>query len=313
MICDARTIEVAREDPQLRCGYVGETKDGKQHGRGTYVYTNGDIYQGTWYEGRIHGRGIYTYANGTYYNGEFKNYIRHGEGTYCMLNGDIYSGQWIDGKRTGDGLMEYGGQGSGEYYKGTFRGNRRDGRGTYHYANSDIYDGYWVLDKKQGDGRITFSNGDTYEGLWWEDQMHGLGSFTWKATGTKYRGLYHKGIISGTFCPASPRDSSCYIIAKLCNYSQGQCTRCGQFNTPCPVNKTGEVLPCDLVGGVCSRCGKVCFISVVSFYLYTLFIIAKKQKQQQTDKLLGTLSPVPYALEAGSILHHKSQEVFFIL
>ena len=44
--------------------YQGETKDGKRHGRGVYLYPNGDMYDGEWRKSRKYGRGVYRYANG---------------------------------------------------------------------------------------------------------------------------------------------------------------------------------------------------------------------------------------------------------
>eukprot|EP01064_Diplonema_japonicum_P039513 TRINITY_DN9925_c0_g1_i3.p1 TRINITY_DN9925_c0_g1~~TRINITY_DN9925_c0_g1_i3.p1 ORF type:complete len:448 (+),score=97.73 TRINITY_DN9925_c0_g1_i3:78-1421(+) len=244
--------------PQLRCGYVGETKDGRQHGRGTQVYANGDVYQGSWFEGKIHGRGVYTYANGCQYDGEFKMAIRHGNGTYKLLNGDVYTGDWVDGQRTGKGKMLYGGD-TGEEYQGSFRGNKRDGYGRYRYATGGVYEGYWVLDKKQGKGRFDFPSSDIYIGQWSDDLIHGQGTLTWSTpTGSvKYAGLFQNGRIAGTFCPASPKDNTGNILAQPCEYSSGQCRVCGGFNTPCPVMKPGETpKPCVLEDGRCKKCGK---------------------------------------------------------
>lgn len=47
--------------------YKGETKNGKRHGRGLYVYTNGDMYDGEWRKSRKYGKGVYMYANGQRY------------------------------------------------------------------------------------------------------------------------------------------------------------------------------------------------------------------------------------------------------
>ena len=50
--------------------YVGEFKNNKFHGRGTYYYLadnqfKGDKYVGGYKDGKMHGRGTYTYANGS--------------------------------------------------------------------------------------------------------------------------------------------------------------------------------------------------------------------------------------------------------
>ena len=57
--------------------YVGEWKDGKYHGQGTYIFGSGphlgDIYVGEWKDNKKHGQGTYTFASGSKYVGEFKD------------------------------------------------------------------------------------------------------------------------------------------------------------------------------------------------------------------------------------------------
>ena len=67
--------------------YVGEHKDGKMHGQGTYTYANEYQYVGEWKDEKEHGQGIYTYANGEKYVGEFQNDQKHGQGTYTCTDG----------------------------------------------------------------------------------------------------------------------------------------------------------------------------------------------------------------------------------
>ncbi len=44
--------------------YKGETKHGKRHGKGVYLYPNGDMYDGEWRKSRKYGKGVYIYADG---------------------------------------------------------------------------------------------------------------------------------------------------------------------------------------------------------------------------------------------------------
>ena len=58
--------------------YVGEWKDDKQHGQGTFTFGQnsewaGDKYVGEFKDSKRHGLGTYTYANGTKENGYFMN------------------------------------------------------------------------------------------------------------------------------------------------------------------------------------------------------------------------------------------------
>jgi hypothetical protein len=41
--------------------------DGKKHGRGTYQYKSGAVYDGEWHKDRKNGFGIFTYPNGEKY------------------------------------------------------------------------------------------------------------------------------------------------------------------------------------------------------------------------------------------------------
>jgi len=76
--------------------YVGEYKDGKKHGQGTYTWFDGGIYVGKWKDGKEHGQGTYTWSDGSKYVGEYKD----GEpwnGTYDDKNGNIKR-KWVNGK-----------------------------------------------------------------------------------------------------------------------------------------------------------------------------------------------------------------------
>ena len=74
--------------------YIGEWKDDKMHGLGTYIFADGDKYVGEWKGHKMHGQGTYTYGPksewaGDEYAGEFKNNKRHGLGTYTYARGDM--------------------------------------------------------------------------------------------------------------------------------------------------------------------------------------------------------------------------------
>ena len=55
------------------CKYVGEWKDDKTNGQGTYTNSNGDKYVGEFIDGKRHGQGTYTQADGTVGKGIWKN------------------------------------------------------------------------------------------------------------------------------------------------------------------------------------------------------------------------------------------------
>ena len=74
--------------------YVGESKDGKMHGKGTYYCANGEIYNGDWVNGKRTGYGLYNWPNGDQYNGQFKHNKMHGSGKMTYANGKVKNGRW---------------------------------------------------------------------------------------------------------------------------------------------------------------------------------------------------------------------------
>ena len=46
--------------------YLGEWKDSKRHGQGTYTFSNGDKYVGEWEDGAEHGEAVKTFADGSF-------------------------------------------------------------------------------------------------------------------------------------------------------------------------------------------------------------------------------------------------------
>ena len=80
--------------------YVGEVRNNKAHGQGTYTYGPssqwaGDKYVGEYRNGKRHGQGTYTFVNGNKYVGEFRDNKFHGQGTYTFANGSVWKeGIW---------------------------------------------------------------------------------------------------------------------------------------------------------------------------------------------------------------------------
>ena len=85
--------------------YVGEFKDFKLHGQGTYTYADGSKYVGEFKDDKLHGQGTYTYADGKKYVGEFKDDKLHGQGTYTYADGSKYVGEFKDDKLHGQGTF----------------------------------------------------------------------------------------------------------------------------------------------------------------------------------------------------------------
>ena len=78
--------------------YVGEFRNGKRNGQGTYTFATGDKYVGQHRNGKRHGQGTFTFANGNKYVGEFRNGKFYGQGTFTIADGRIKEGFWKDNK-----------------------------------------------------------------------------------------------------------------------------------------------------------------------------------------------------------------------
>lgn len=76
-------------------------------GNGTYIFENGDKYNGSWKKGVMVGYGVYEFVNGDVYKGAWKGGLMHGRGTYRYNNGDKYIGAWKDGRMNGRGHFHW--------------------------------------------------------------------------------------------------------------------------------------------------------------------------------------------------------------
>ena len=125
--------------------YKGDlNKKGQRHGRGSYIYANGCIYEGQWKNDLSHGQGKCSEANGNVYSGQHKNGQAHGQGKYTWADGNAYQGEWVSGEMQGKGKYFYS---NGVIYEGQFKANKRHGRGSQKEANGDKVEGEWEDDK----------------------------------------------------------------------------------------------------------------------------------------------------------------------
>ena len=76
--------------------YVGNLKDNKKHGQGTYTVANGAKYVGEWKGDKKHGQGTVTWPNGAKYVGEWKAGWPW-EGVEYLASGEI-AGTYTNGK-----------------------------------------------------------------------------------------------------------------------------------------------------------------------------------------------------------------------
>jgi len=173
--------------------YVGEVKNGKQHGQGTFTWADGRKFVGEWKDGNRHGQGSFTWANENQYVGEFKDGKLHGQGTFTWPGGNKYVGQWKDGIKHGQGTKTWV---NGSKYVGAWKGNKHHGQGTFTYLNGDEYVGEYQNGKMQGKGTIVWAVGEKYVGEWKDGKIHGLGTWV-HPDKDRYVGEYKNGKMHG--------------------------------------------------------------------------------------------------------------------
>ena len=106
--------------------YVGQFKDSKPHGYGTFFWKNGNKYFGEWKDGKSHGNGTKIWNDGREYAGTFKNDELHGQGTFYYPDGKQYTGEFENGKRHGEGTFYYS---DGTAFVGKFVAGKQVGLG----------------------------------------------------------------------------------------------------------------------------------------------------------------------------------------
>ena len=102
--------------------YIGEFKDGKFHGHGTFTYSGirGGRYIGEFKDGKFHGHGTRILPKGYEYVGEWKNGKKSGYGTEILVTGNKYTGDFLDDKYHGQGRLRYS---NGHIEEGRWKNN----------------------------------------------------------------------------------------------------------------------------------------------------------------------------------------------
>ena len=70
---------------------------------GAHIFPSGEQYVGEWRDNKFHGQGTYSFPSGEKYIGDFRDHQRNGQGTHILPNGEKYVGEFRDGKRNGQG------------------------------------------------------------------------------------------------------------------------------------------------------------------------------------------------------------------
>jgi len=72
-------------------------KEDKMHGKGTYKFATGDVYEGGFVDGMFSGYGAYRFPDGSLYEGEWKDNLMHGAGYYLDKFSRRFEGEFLFG------------------------------------------------------------------------------------------------------------------------------------------------------------------------------------------------------------------------
>ena len=138
------------------CNYFGEFKKGtmNRHGRGLFIWEDGEKYMGYWVNDKREGQGKNTYTNGNKYEGSYKNGKKEGFGIYKWENGDSYSGNWKNDMKEGKGTYKFH---NGDVYEGMFKNDKINGKGKYIWANKIQYEGQFKNNTIEKDGVLKYT------------------------------------------------------------------------------------------------------------------------------------------------------------
>ncbi len=172
--------------PQLNAQCI---KGNCMNGKGTFVYSSGAKYVGSFKNGKIHGEGTLYFSNGNKYFGSWKNQYREGKGKMVFSNGDVYRGHFSKSKFNGRGTMEFS---NGDTYIGQWKNDYQHGKGEYLFDDGNRYEGMFTEGKFDGQGTMYYADGSIYEGSWKNNYKDGQGIYT-DADGEKLEGLWLSG------------------------------------------------------------------------------------------------------------------------
>ena len=146
--------------------YVGQWERNAPHGLGMMIWPkeDGDVrkqkYVGNFKDGKRHGHGTYYYGSGNEYSGEWRGDDRTGVGTYTFANGHVLTGKVENGEFTGSGIQIWNnGLDDDDTYVGNLNDGSRNGYGAFHYGDGSIFYGSWKDAEKDGYGKFVSLDG----------------------------------------------------------------------------------------------------------------------------------------------------------
>ena len=136
-----------------------------------FVTPSGERYVGAWNKSKKHGKGRYMFSCGDFYDGDFHHDKAQGEGIYrYAASGNVFAGSSATTRRTAEactcGRVAVDTTGAGRTTISTERGLS---------IREPAFQGRVFAQQKHGRGIFTWNTGNEYKGLFADDKLCGLG------------------------------------------------------------------------------------------------------------------------------------------
>ena len=146
-----------------RVGFIAGSsyQGGLGEGKATFVFSDGETYEGQWVDNKYEGQGRVRYNKDSSYVGEWKANLQDGQGKQTWASGSTYEGEWKAGQQHGHGVYTLAGTTTGyNVYEGQWAMGRKQGRGKYtiHKRNAILeeYEGEFKEDRRDGKGMCCY-------------------------------------------------------------------------------------------------------------------------------------------------------------
>lgn len=194
--------------------YIGQFKDGKANGIGSFYYSDGSKYQGNWKDNYPEGKGIKIYPDGSRTEGYWA------KGKPAPAPVEVVATKETEAEtETQEALVEViieeekkmtleeriNNPTKNPQQTGCISGNCRNGKGIYIYPSGAIYIGEFKDGQIHGIGVCNYTDGSKYQGNWVFRYPEGRGTKI-SPDGRKWTGEWKKG---------KPLDDNGEIIAVL--------------------------------------------------------------------------------------------------
>ncbi len=184
-----------------------------ENGRGLYIWTTGERYDGSWRNGKFEGYGSYTWLDGSKYSGNWVAGNRNGQGTFYEANGKSKTGTWKDNELAPTAnrptttvtttpppsttTRPTTSNSNTTTYTGTgcVKGNCRNGVGVYIWKNGERYEGKFSGGKQNGSGTYYWPDNSKYVGEWKNARRHGKGIYFFPNL-KKKSGIWRDGVMA---------------------------------------------------------------------------------------------------------------------